>query len=290
MYPKELFLGFGFYEIFVAVALVLALFLADRLSARRKYSVKLQKHLIICFGLAVGIGYLGAVLTQGLYDFIKTGEFSLTSGMTFYGGLVVGAATFLLYWFFGARFLGVTQEAKEKFKDMADIAACVIPLVHGIGRIGCLFAGCCHGGLTDAWYGTVQYGVWVGGTYYESAKVVPVQLFEALFLFAISAGLFVLFFRHDKKRETRFPLLPLYVVAYGIWRFCIEYARADDRGQTIIPFLSPSQLIAVLLVAVGVAYFALWRKCSYSKDKAKALEEAAVGKAKKDDSADGAKE
>ena len=267
MYPHELFLGLGFYEIFVAIALVLALFLADKLSVRRKYSVKLQRHFILCFILAVGVGYLGAVLMQGLYDFIQTGEFSLASGMTFYGGLVVGAATFILYWFFGARFLGVTEEAKAKFKDMADIAACVIPLVHGIGRLGCLFAGCCHGSLTDAWYGTVQYNVVVDGVYYESAKVVPVQLFEALFLFALAAGLFALFFRHDKRMETRFPLLPLYVVAYGVWRFCMEYARADDRGQTVISFLSPSQLVAIILVAVGVAYFALWHKFRYSKDK-----------------------
>ena len=47
----------------------------------------------------------------------------------------------------------------------------------------------------------------------------------------------------------------------------MEYARADDRGQTVISFLSPSQLVAIILVAVGVAYFALWRKFRYSKDK-----------------------
>ena len=42
----------------------------------------------------------------------------------------------------------------------------------------------------------------------------------------------------------------------GVWRFLIEYARADDRGETIVSFLSPSQLIAaVLLIAAVVVFF-----------------------------------
>ena len=52
--------------------------------------------------------------------------------------------------------------------------------------------------------------------------------------------------------------MPLYCVGYGIWRFFIEFARADDRGNTFITFLTPSQLVAVLLIAVGVVYFLLW--------------------------------
>ena len=49
--------------------------------------------------------------------------------------------------------------------------------------------------------------------------------------------------------------LPTYTVAYGVWRFFAEYLRADSRGQGIIPFLSPSQQTALLLIAVGVGTF-----------------------------------
>ncbi|MBR5823405.1 MAG: prolipoprotein diacylglyceryl transferase, partial [Paludibacteraceae bacterium] len=41
------------------------------------------------------------------------------------------------------------------------IANCVAPgiaLAHAIGRIGCLFAGCCHGQATKAWYGIMMHG------------------------------------------------------------------------------------------------------------------------------------
>ena len=47
--------------------------------------------------------------------------------------------------------------------------------------------------------------------------------------------------------------LPIYMAGYGAWRFFVEFARADDRGDTIVSFLSPSQLIAILMIVGGVA-------------------------------------
>jgi prolipoprotein diacylglyceryltransferase len=42
---------------------------------------------------------------------------------------------------------------------------------------------------------------------------------------------------------------------YGVWRFVIEYFRTDDRGSTLVDFLSPSQFIAVLMVLGSIALF-----------------------------------
>ena len=75
------------------------------------------------------------------------------------------------------------------------------------------------------------------------------QLYEAIFLFALAA---VLLYRLIKGKHYN---LPIYTVAYGVWRFFAEYLRADARGQGIIPFLSPSQQTALLLIAVGVGTF-----------------------------------
>ena len=46
------------------------------------------------------------------------------------------------------------------------------------------------------------------------------------------------------------------MMLYGIWRFSVEFLRADDRGATIISFLTPSQLIAVLMVlgSIGLLF------------------------------------
>lgn len=250
MYPDTIFLGMDMYSICIAVGVLVVLLLADRMGIKRGFSVGLQKLLIIAIVGGVSIGFFGGIFFQAIYHWIDTGVFTMKAGMTFYGGLIFGAGAVLLCWFVLSKSFKVHDEAVAKFKDLADMAACLIPLAHGFGRLGCLFAGCCHGNETSAWYGIEMHGV----------KRVPIQLFEALFLFALSAVIFWLFFKQMKveNKAKYFPLLPVYLIVYGGWRFMIEYARGDERGATIISFLSPSQLIAVLLVAVGIGYFIVW--------------------------------
>ena len=95
----------------------------------------------------------------------------------------------------------------------------------------------------------------------ESAgeKVVPVQLFEALFLFVLFAALLVLLWHVGKY------VMPVYMITYGIWRFCIEYARADERGDTLVSFLSPSQLTALILIIGGILLLVIEIKIHSSK-------------------------
>ena len=267
MYPYIVFLGMGIYDILLSVAVVLSLFLADKMGMYRGFSVKLQKTLVISVVCAVLCGLVGAVFFQSVYDWIKYGEFSLNAGMTFYGGLIFGIAFFLLAWFLLGKYFCKTDEAKKKFGNVADIAACIIPLAHGLGRLGCLTAGCCHGRSTDAWYGIKMY------TEQGWQRVVPVQLFEALFLFVLSAVMFWLFFKKfGKENKGRFPLLPVYAIVYGVWRFLIEYVRGDDVGATIVSFLSPSQLVAIVMIVAGIAYLAVW----YHRAKHKPNEQVAV--------------
>ena len=257
MYPKVVFLGMGLYEIFLTIGLLVALFASDAMGVKRGFSVKLQRLFIANGVISIAIGFVGASIFQAFYDFMETGVFKIdeTTGITFYGGLIVGAAVFLGVWFGGGRLFKIGEETKEKFKDVADIAACIVPLAHGFGRIGCFMVGCCHGNSTDAWYGVKML------TENGWQKVVPLQLFEAIFLFVFTGVLLWLFF--NRKGGKRIPLLPIYGVGYGIWRFFIEYARGDDRGATIVSFLSPSQLIAILLIVISVVYFYVW----YSKKK-----------------------
>lgn len=260
MYPYEIIFGLGMYEIMITIGLVLVLCFADKMGIKRGFSLKLQRLFIINFLLTIIIGLLGAVFFQAVYNWIETGEFSFKSGMTFYGGFIFGLITFLVVWFVGGKKYGIGDEVKRKFFDIADIAAAVVPMGHAFGRIGCLFAGCCHGQESDAWYAIkmlipkeidgVTKMVWT--------NVVPVQLFEALFLLALSAVMFWLFF--NRKTERKLPLVSIYAGGYGIWRFIIEFVRADERGQTIIPFLSPSQLVAVVLVLVSVGFVVFWKR------------------------------
>ena len=49
--------------------------------------------------------------------------------------------------------------------------------------------------------------------------------------------------------------MAIYMAGYGVWRFFIEYLRGDDRGASIVKFLSPSQLTAILLIIGGGVLF-----------------------------------
>ncbi len=262
MYPYQVIFGMNLYDICLTISVVFTLFMADRMGILRGFSVKLQKVFIFSIIGAIAIGFVGAIFSQAIYDAIETGQFviNVNTGMTFYGGLIFGVLGFLGVWFIAGKKMCQNDEPVQKFGAVADIAACLIPMAHGIGRIGCFFAGCCHGQSTDAWYGILMcVGKDANGNYLPFQRFVPVQLFEALFLFALSISLMWLFFeKFGKENKGRFPLLPIYIVAYGVWRFFIEYFRADDRGATIVPFLSPSQLVAILMVVLGVAYFLLW--------------------------------
>ena len=260
MYPNEFFLGIDLYQLCLAVGMIAALFLADVMAVKAGFSIPLQKQLIISGVLAILFGIVGAALFQSFYHFLETGEFTLKTGLTFYGGLLVGAGVFLLMWFVVTKPLKLDDEAKKQFPCVANIAAVLIPMAHGFGRIGCLLGGCCYGKTTDAWYGVPHYDVCINGVCYKKVNVVPIQLFEAIFLFVLAGVLLWLYLRGAKRGESRrqLPLLPIYMIAYGVWRFVIEYFRADERGKTVIPFLTPSQLIAVLLVIGGIIYLLCW--------------------------------
>ncbi len=279
MYPYEVIFGMNLYDICLTVAVVLVLFMADRMGIYRGFSTKLQSVLIFAIVGGVGLGFFGAIFFQAVYNAIETGVFVINAntGMTFYGGIIFGVIGFLLVWFVLGKAICKSNEPVQCFGGVADIAACLIPLAHAIGRIGCLTAGCCHGAETEAWYGiSMCYGVASDGTLLF-AKFVPVQLFESLFLFALAGGMFWLFFKKFGKENTgRFPLLPVYTVAYGIWRFFIEYARTDDRGATIVSFLTPSQLVAICMAIAGSAYFCMWYVCKKKRGADKANTEEAV--------------
>ena len=242
MYPYDIIPGISLYVIMICVGIISCFLVFSRLTDKRKISPKVHNLALICgvIGTAVGLG--SATLFQALYNVKLLGKFEITdsTGATFYGGLIGGAAIFLaIYFVVGAIKINDGAHKKQFFSMMSCIAP-AIAVAHGFGRLGCFSAGCCHGKLTEAWYGIMMHGS------LGYAKYVPVQLFEALFLFALCAVMIV---RASRSKKYNFSF---YMTAYGIWRFFIEYARADYRGSTVVSFLTPSQLVAIVFVIGGI--------------------------------------
>lgn len=245
MYPSDLFFGLDLYDLSIAIGFFAALLYFRLFADRLQFGAGLQNLIIIGALVAIVGGYGSAVLFQAFYNYLEDGVFVIadSTGATFYGGLIGGALLFLLIYFAvgGPLFRNKSETPASRFWALSEIAAGSIALAHGFGRLGCLFAGCCHGAVTEAWYGV--YNAYLG------VKTVPIQLYEAIFLFALAA---LLSYRLCKGRRGNFGL---YLTGYAVWRFVVEFLRNDDRGQSPLAFLTPSQFIAVCLFAVGIGFW-----------------------------------
>ena len=243
MYPYEIIFGMTFYDIFLAVGVISALVIARIFADKDKVSAKLFNFILLIGSVAIGLGYFSAVFTQAIYNWLDGEEFVINSatGATFLGGLVGGVLTFLTGYFVIGHFIFTDKENIKYFPRLLDFAAVSITAAHGFGRLGCLTAGCCHGQVTDAWYGIYHVSL--------EARVVPVQLFEAIFLFTLCAILAVL-------ASKKIPgTMAIYMSVYGIWRIFAEMLRDDNRGSTFVYFFTPSQLTSIIMLVLSVPIF-----------------------------------
>lgn len=156
----------------------------------------------------------------------------LYGGLVFYGGLIGGFLC--LIW------LLVTHRAR--FSQLETVFLPAVPLVHGIGRVGCFCAGCCYGKPTDAWFG-VCYPA--GGLAPSGVPLVPVQLLEAAGDLVIFGLLCLPVYRVPGRR------LAVYLLLYGALRFGTECLRGDAARGLLGP-LSGAQWISLFCLAAGL--------------------------------------
>ncbi|MBE7100909.1 MAG: prolipoprotein diacylglyceryl transferase [Clostridiales bacterium] len=256
MYDKEILGFFHLYGLMIGVGLLAAFAVLFYTAKKKKFDEKFIDFVFYNGIVSIAVGFGAAALFQAFYNYIENpaAGFKVGEGITFIGGLIGGIVCFLaVYFIFRKRY-------KTRLIDVVSaLPACII-IGHAFGRVGCLFAGCCHGEPTNAWYGitmnTIEYG---------RAKVVPVQLFEAIFLFALFAICFILTMKKDFKHN-----LSIYLTGYGLFRFIIEFMRDDPRGEFL--GLPPSQFWAIVMIFAGVGVYFL---TEYLMKKRKAELEAA---------------
>lgn len=254
MYPNPVLFGYDLYGILTATGILCA-FVVFRVYLDKVMPTKVFNFYLLVSVFAILLGYLCASLFQSLFNFIATGEFLLfNAGITFYGGLFGGIVSFIALTFLVGKLFFKDNEHLKYFVNVVYVAPCSVLIAHGFGRIGCLFAGCCHGGVTYG-FGLTMYVAELGGFY----KCVPIQLYEALFLFVLFGITTAMFFKKFHfEMET-------YLISYGIWRFVIEYFRADDRGALILNVITPSQGFAIFFIISGLCILLYKYYCNKNK-------------------------
>jgi phosphatidylglycerol:prolipoprotein diacylglycerol transferase len=151
---------------------------------------------------------------------------------------------------------------------MGDVVMPSVLLGQAIGRIGCFFAGCCHGRVADLPASAVALlpegfsggQLWFvpgppflleltrHGVGENNVVVLPTQLYEAgvcLLLFALTSWLW-------RRRIFDGQIEASYFLLYGIWRPINEALRGDSvRGTDWFGSLTTSQVVSIPVVVVG---------------------------------------
>jgi len=251
-------------------------------------------HLVHSYAAAILGGIIGArVFTALTVDIATTlanpmSLFSM-SGLTYYGGVLGGLIAMILaaYWggFLTWRYF--------------DLVAPALIIGHTIGRIGCFFAGCCHGSPVTVTKGAVpilhSWGlkgtIWLdsvfpyiatefdgGAARYTGIPLYPTQLWSVCIGILL---ILVLTYRLHRKTFDG-EVVSLMLIIEPASRFLVELFRGDARGVGVdVPLpveaeawlpglfhaavsgatgLTTSQTVGILMAGAGVLIWWVQRK------------------------------
>lgn len=150
--------------------------------------------------------------------------------------------------------------------DFADAVTPAVLVASALMRVGCFLRGCCYGDVSNLpWavsYGpsSPAYQAQLGqGLIHHLASsslpVHPTQLYEALF------GVVLAFLL--TRRAVRLPrhfLLLVAAASYAVFRFFLEFLRADSGGRHVGPLtFAQGTSAAILLISLAIMW---WRASS----------------------------
>lgn len=237
------------YGILMFAGFLVGLYVA----AKRAPRYGIQPQHIYDLGLYLVIGALvGAKVLLILLDparFLANPGGFITAGGVFFGGLLgaVGATI----WFCRKHGIPVW--------NCGDLMAPSIACGHGLGRLGCLAAGCCHGAPAEgapAITFTDPYAHSVTGVPLD-IPLHPTQIYEAGLEFALFFFLLWL----APRRQFTGQLFVTWAMVYAVSRFSIEFLRGDPRGFVLDGLLSTSQFVGIWIFAAAlISLFVLRRR------------------------------
>lgn len=246
------------YMIIATIGVLTLIFLMKHIARKSGMNDLMVQNVILVSFIGVVIGShlfsgIGKIylMVQNHVEFVSFKDFIQKmiyafGGAVFYGGLIGALIASFIY----------IRIKKLDFKSYSDIGAMSIPLFHFFGRIGCFLSGCCYGIESN-----------IGFIYHYSAvesangvRRFPVQLVEAAFNICLFLAIYNLF----KTKKYAGKLMYVYLVAYSIARFILEFFRGDEyRGY--IGVLSVSQFISVVII-ISVTIFVLLKKGKHDQN------------------------
>jgi len=166
-------------------------------------------------------------------------------GLSYFGGILGGviAANWLI------------RRRRMRFWQMADIAAPLLALSFGIGKIGCWLNGDSNGTATTSWLGVIFTNPLSESTLLNQ-RVWPTQLFNSASGFLVFA---VLFWVVRKRKRYDGQVFIWYLYLYGATSFVVEFFR--DIPVHVLR-LTPNQWTDITIIILGIIASPILRRRS----------------------------
>jgi len=250
MIGKELLHIYGPFSIntygtTIALAFLLFLWLLDKHPLRKRVLANVDILQVGALGILLGIigGRLLFVLSNwsaldSWYDVIDP----CSGGYSVLGTVLMIAISFPLY-------LRMQQIPVLPFFDVVAIHA---PLLQGLSRIGCFFAGCCYGKPTAVPWAVIYRDV---DTFAPcNLYLHPTQLYSAIILLLIFC--FMYFYAQYVYKKTG-QLVSLYLLLISIERFVVDFWRDDQEFffSSMFGTFSVNQWLSILITIVAIIGF-----------------------------------
>ncbi len=241
------------YGVAIAVAFVLGIFLTARHA--RKVGLKFNDFVDMGFWVVIAAILGGRVfyILFNLKDYVHRPVAVVQiwhGGLIFYGGLFAAVLTGIVF----MRRRGIPVWLG------GDLIAPQIALGYAITRLGCFLNGCCFGKVTSLPWG-VEYPPGCGAGQYIAKlsfaaffsgqpnvviRLHPVQLYAA----AVNLVIFGVLLIAWRRRRFDGQIFWGYLILYAVYRFAIEFIRADNRP--LVLDLTTAQIMSVTLLACAV--------------------------------------
>lgn len=212
-------------------------------------------------------GFLGAKIFHNLEywdDFVQDpiGGLLSFSGLTFYGGLIMGGAAVIYH----------SNKYGIKWIHMLDIAGPGMMLAYAVGRIGCQLSGDGDWGIENiapkpswlSWapdwvwafkypHNVVNNGVPIPGCTGPFCNELPLPVFPTPF-YEVMMGLFIfaLLWAFRNKIKTPGIMWSLYLIFNGVERFLIESIRVNSEYHAFGLAFTQAEMISTILILLGI--------------------------------------
>lgn len=211
------------YPILLIASLVIGLLIPSIKLAK----AGMRKDILLCVAvlnmfLALFFGKIYTMIADKTTDIIRSG-FSSLGGLV---GFLIG--TYIFYFIC------------DKDKKIPDNYIISLPLIYAISKIGCFFAGCCHG---IEYLGVFNVRYELSSACEVTTGVLPIQIIETIVFFSIYLILSIV-----KKAKIKENIVTITLLLSTIAKFILDFLRYSHTGK----ILSFNQIVCLIIAFVCI--------------------------------------